>query len=246
MIVLKEKTTSGKFLEYCNHILIDGYVISDQNEQVYRNFILTHHEAKKGVILMGNPGSGKTFMFDVMQKITHPSSIRKFSKLNCLDIVLSFNQHGHSIFTKHQDKNMLFDDLGTESNGVYYGDKINVFEKFIQFRYDLFINKGVLTHFTTNLTPEEIRERYGLRCASRLNEMCEYFVLGGDSKNYQDNRKLCNFKGFIPVYHEIKKSKEDLEWEESYKKMNERYASMPQKSESLEGIGSLLRKKLGL
>jgi energy-coupling factor transporter ATP-binding protein EcfA2 len=245
MIILKEKTISGKFKEYCDHILIDGYIISEQNEQVYRNFILTLHEQKKGVILMGNPGSGKTFLFDVMQKITHPMSNLKFSKVNCLDVVLSFNQNGHEVFNNYTKTNVLFDDLGTESKGIYYGDKIEVFEKFIQFRYDLFMNKGIKTHFTTNLTPIEISERYGLRCASRLNEMCEYLVLGGNS-NYTDNRKLSNFKGFLPVYHEIKKSQEDIEWEESYKKMTERYALIPQKSSEPNGIGSILRKNLGL
>lgn len=221
-------------------ILEGGYRITADNEAQYRKFIMCIYERQKGCQIIGNPGSGKTFLFEVMQRILHPNSAASFGKVNVLEVVMDFNLGGHRVFKRWADKNMLFDDLGTEDKGKHYGEYVEVFEKFIQFRHELWLNKGIITHFTSNLTPDEIKHRYGLRCNSRLNQMTQTIILG-DSPDYVDFRSADNFKGFIPVLHEKIRTAEDKEWEESYKVFCKEQEGKPYVHSTGSGTGTVLR-----
>jgi len=48
-------------------------------------------------------------------------------------------------------------------------------------RYDLFIRHKMLTHFTTNLSADEIEKLYGARVRSRLREMCNLIAFPKDA-----------------------------------------------------------------
>ena len=52
-------------------------------------------------------------------------------------------------------------------------------------RYDLFIQKGILTHITTNLSASELESMYGSRVRSRMREM---FNLVAFKRNAKDKR----------------------------------------------------------
>lgn len=236
MIQLQAKTLNGKFIEYTDKILEGGYKMSPEYKIAYMQFIVAMYEKKSGIILSGNTGCGKTFLFEVMRRILHNQTSIHFTKVSVLDVVRDFNVAGHEIFERWKDKNVMFDDLGTESKGMYYGDKIEVFEKFIQFRYNLF-HQGVITHFTTNLLPDEISNRYGARCMSRLNEMCATIYLPD-----QDFRKEKNFKGFVQVYHKKVETKEDREWKESYREFCKEHEGKPYVHNTGGGTGTVLRK----
>lgn len=71
-----------------------------------------------------------------------------------------------------------FDDLGTEYNAKFYGNEANVMADIIHERYELFKTEGLITHFTTNLLRSEMKEKYGDRILSRLEEMCNFITLG--------------------------------------------------------------------
>jgi hypothetical protein len=49
---------------------------------------------------------------------------------------------------------------------------VNKMAEIILSRYERFTRTRCLTHFTTNLSADEIEERYGSRVRSRLREMC--------------------------------------------------------------------------
>jgi len=53
-------------------------------------------------------------------------------------------------------------------------------------RYDLFINKKIVTHLTTNLSATEIENAYGNRVRSRLRQLCNLVAFDKVSK---DKRK---------------------------------------------------------
>lgn len=241
-VILKSKNLRNRFREYSDFVLEGGFVSDEENRIGLNTAFETIQENKQGLLVIGNPGGGKTLFFEILQKIMHPKSEYFFSKISVLDVVLQFNNKeiGHLVFRKWADKNVFFDDLGTEDRGYLFGEKVEVFEKFIQFRYDLFRHKKIKTHFTTNLSYTELRERYGARCVSRLEEMCKVIMIGEKAES-TDRRKLHNFKSFPPVFYEPEPDP-GMDWiKEAYKQMKEN----PAPPSEYKGLGSKMRNKLG-
>lgn len=242
MIELKETDLKARFFEYCLHVLQHGYMVSDDNTKELQQVFDLFENHKFGAFLTGNPGSGKTFIFQVLQKITPLYSGSFFAIKNCHDVVQQFNVSGHEVFDQWKKTNILFDDLGTEDKGMFYQDRVEVMEKFIQLRYDLYKSRGLLTYFTSNSTPAEIKQRYGDRVDSRLREMCDYIVLGG-RQDYTDYRRLRNFKSLPSVKHPPNLTEEDKEWQRKYEEYRN---NPPEPVVKPEGMGARLRKQMGL
>lgn len=237
-IRLKQTEFKARFDEYATFVLKDGYLWNEQTLTPINACIEVLKKGETGLAILGNPGSGKTLFFEMCQRITNVTDPNAFIKISVLDVVLQFNNKdvGHLVFQKWKDRNVLFDDLGTEDKGVHFGDKVEVFEKLIQFRYDLFRLHGIKTHFTSNLSYNQLKDKYGLRCMSRLNEMCEVVLLGA-SANYQDLRKLKNFKGLPLVIFPKVVTEEDKRWNEMYanaKQMAGKFSGKQEKKKDQE------------
>lgn len=242
MVELKTENLKEQFYEYAEICLKKGWVQDEENKNVPA-IIEAIKKNEFGVCVVGNPGSGKTILFELLSEVVHPQHPEFFIKLRTIDVVLKFNEEGHSVFRKWENKNVLFDDLGTEEKGHYYAERPEVFQMFIQIRYELYKKFGTKTHFTSNLTFDEIGNRYGLRCKSRLQEMCDVFVIGGSS-NYVDRRTYRNFAEFPKVAHKRIKSKEDLEWEERYRLVRENAAS--NLTSEIKGAGQRMKERMGI
>lgn len=243
MIELKSESLKEKFYEYAAICLKKGFTQDEENKMV-PSVIEAIDKNEVGVCILGNPGSGKTILFELLSEIVHPQRPEFFIKLRTRDVVLRFNNEGHSVFAKWQKLNVLFDDLGAEEKGHYYAERPEVFERFIQDRYELFKNFGIKTHFTSNLKMDEILNRYGLRCKSRLQEMCDIIVIGGAS-NYTDRRSYRNFVEFPKVAHKRIKTAEDIQWEETYRKVKEEAKNAPKNTEII-GAGQRLKQRMGI
>lgn len=152
----------------------------------------------KGLWLAGNFGTGKTQML---------MAYRDLKKLNnenvgyqsCVDMNMKFikkdeftNQiqrfDGIKVFSNKFDNiERIFDDLGEEETTVMdFGNKVCIMAHIISERYKG-LKTGCITHITTNLTKSQIRDIYGGRIESRINEMFNVITLGGkiDSKDYR-------------------------------------------------------------
>jgi hypothetical protein len=75
----------------------------------------------------------------------------------------------------------------------------------ISHRYNLWKYENKLTFYTSNYSENDLLERYGSHSLSRLKEMNEFIVLGGNV--YTDRRvnasKLVNgFPEVLPVFNE--------------------------------------------
>lgn len=147
----------------------------------------------KGVFLLGNTGTGKSRRlqwaakaFDIpiwtasdlvmeMQNIKHPNDMRE---------LLLCNWPPYSDAPRHYN-DLIIDDLGLEPDGQnVYGTQRYLMEDAIIKRYEVFSDpaRRFVTHFTCNLTKDEIRERYGERVWSRLNEMVTFVTLAGEDR----------------------------------------------------------------
>ena len=134
-------------------------------------------DLNKGILLSGPVGCGKTSLLNLMKHLT-PTE-HKFIVKPCRDISFEFIKEGYEVIQRYSSgnklqngvKNYCFDDLGTENNLKYFGNECNVMGEILLSRYDLFINKKIITHITTNLSAGEIETQYGNRVRSRLRAM---------------------------------------------------------------------------
>lgn len=133
----------------------------------------------KGILLNGPVGCGKTSLMNICRFLL-PAEKRHSIK-SCRDISFEFMKEGHDIFHKYtkgsfhqgqfEPKTYCFDDLGLESNMNFYGNECSVMGEILLSRYDLYHPFGMITHITTNLTSDEIEQRYGKRLRSRFREL---------------------------------------------------------------------------
>lgn len=246
-IVLKATGLKGRFNEYASIALKNGYVWDLENTELIETAIQSIEQNQFGVMMVGNPGSGKTLFLEIMQKIINPAAANYFLMVHVMQVVLEFNRSGSYVFSKWENTNVFFDDLYKEDKGQFYSDKnVEIFERFINIRYNLFKSKKLKTHFTTNHSRTELLNRYGLYCITRLEEMCDKIRLGAD-KDYTNRRQYRNFIYLPNVHYEKIKTKEDLEWEKYYANYKnahiEKTIHLPQHIK--KGKGTLMKERLG-
>ena len=136
---------------------------------------------RKGILLAGPIGCGKTSLMNLMRYISaaHTHHIM----LPCRKIAFEFNENGFAVIQKYSENSFVtgnqewqpkiycFDDFGAETIMKHYGTDCNVMAEILLSRYDLFISHGMRTHLTTNLNSSEIEAAYCSRVRSRLREM---------------------------------------------------------------------------
>lgn len=150
----------------------------------------------KGIYIAGPTGTGKTMALKVLSayasgfnfpiKFSDSLSLTKPSTLNWItistdDIVAQFVETT-SIQSLKQKRILCIEDLGRETpEAVAMGNRMNVLEALLVNRGD---NPNCMTLITSNLPiiNELTLELYGDRVVSRLQEMCNYYYLGGEDR----------------------------------------------------------------
>ena len=124
---------------------------------------------RKGIIAAGGYGVGKTCFMDAVSKMFRKYPLYRID-LSLPDEVRKLSgdwmeYYACNLYTKH----VYLDDLGAELSGNDYGVRFEAVTQFISAYHVR--SKGSL-FITTNLTGEEIDERYNGRILSRLKELC--------------------------------------------------------------------------
>lgn len=194
--LLRTKSRTGKW-----------YKITDENKEVIWKLCLYFaNDVKrlkelypdlnpdKGICITGIQGVGKTHLMNFFAKNPKANYLLstcrdiaekfrtnwEYEGQNTLDYYSSTPAASQPQPFNHETMGFCFGDLGTERDKKNYGNEMNVLDEIFFKRYE----KGLplhLTHFTTNLTGEEIKERYGIRFYDRLKESCNWIVLKGES-----------------------------------------------------------------
>ena len=142
-------------------------------------------DLKKGILLSGPVGCGKTSLMRLLKFII-PFQ-RPYEVISARNIVFGFNHIGFKTVEDYGSSGYFcFDDLGVEPRGRYFGKDCEVMGEILLSRHDLFQRYKIKTHITTNLSATELEERYGQRVRSRMREL---FNLLAFDANAKDKRK---------------------------------------------------------
>jgi len=168
------KEDRGILLKLCNYIIKDW-------DSCKKDGI----DPNKGLLLSGPVGCGKTSLMRLL-KFLVPYQ-KPYSVIPSRNIVFGFNHIGFKTIEDYGNgQYFCFDDLGVEPTGRHYGKDCNVMGEILLSRYELFVNRQIKTHCTTNLNARELEERYGKRVRSRMRQMFNLVAFEKDSK---DKRK---------------------------------------------------------
>ena len=171
-----------------------GSLIRDENtaNNVRRVAHWITRSPKKGLLLLGSLGNGKTTMLRTLKvfldgtgnwvgPICEATEIWRAERLSCLDdlndesVVSSKN----FIFRCYNERILIIDDLGVENKECkVFGEQRHPLEHLLLHRYTL----DLTTIISTNLKSlDVIEERYGSRVVDRLYETYDRIVFEGES-----------------------------------------------------------------
>lgn len=161
--------------------LIQFYLARDERfEKANADYSLN-----KGILLMGNYGTGKTLMMQILQRcfLTIGSDMN-FKRKNMQDLCSRYQNEGAKAFF-NEYCHWFIDEMGITSREIisHYGNWVNIGDEIIGGRYNLF-QHGYVTHITTNLNIEGLKSFYDGRTFSRINEMCNIIPLAGTDRRF--------------------------------------------------------------
>ncbi|SHJ75478.1 DNA replication protein DnaC [Arenibacter nanhaiticus] len=168
------KNFLGHFCKYWNY---------DPQFEILENISL-----KKGLLVFGSNGTGKTTSFQIIQNMS--KQYRKpelwFPIIGAQEVVAKYNaaRNKDEVIAYYSKGTFFFDDLGTETvgNNVYQYGKEDIFVRILLNRYRNFESLGTKTHITTNLSFAQIENRYGKQISDRFIRMFNQLKLEGLSR----------------------------------------------------------------
>ncbi len=182
--------------------LIDRKPIVPKENKTFLNELMKYMcqepsklDPRKGIMLIGTYGNGKTQLFRALVRSalkSQASNVRvyrinhykSFKKVRNKQLMMS------DILDEFSNTHVLIDDLGYEENVDnaavnHYGTKTDIVVEAIRFRYHISQQKGITTHITTNKTIGNIQSIYGGGTSSRIQEMCNIQLWHGDNYRAQ-------------------------------------------------------------
>jgi DNA replication protein DnaC len=137
-------------------------------------------DPNKGILLSGPVGCGKTSLMKLLRHIVPHQ--KPYEVIPARNITFAFNNIGYKTIQEHGNSNFYcFDDLGVETTGRHFGKDCNVMGEILLSRYDLFLQRKIRTHATTNLNAQELEERYGNRVRSRMRQLFNLIAFNQES-----------------------------------------------------------------
>jgi DNA replication protein DnaC len=135
---------------------------------------------RKGLILLGSLGTGKTTVLSLMAGMfqvdmySEQTLMIEFAKGNVQDVYdITCGEFNNA------KADLIIDDFGSEKNAASYGNYLDL-GSIIMARYELWRKNGARLFISTNNGWGQIRER-DPRVEDRLREMCEPVVMAGES-----------------------------------------------------------------
>ena len=141
-----------------------GFIFDEQSFDLLRAYL----KCRSGLLVLGNVGVGKTFFFKALS--IPVLSMQRVGSHTIAEV--------RSALEDFRNEEILVDDIGTEAEFNNFGVKMDILTTILEER--LQIEKR--THFTSNLSVEQIFYKYGARTFDRIKELAMLFKCEGKSK----------------------------------------------------------------
>lgn len=148
----------------------------------------------KGIFFYGNCGTGKSLFFEILEEVykCHNNPAYRIKTVNTIELTDNIiselsrpNQlasRDMTLYQKYSTGSVHFEDLGAERKLNHFGNSIEIVSDIIQLRY-LKSRRSVCKSFmTSNLSPDQIRKRYGERLHDRFFELFNFVEMEGKSR----------------------------------------------------------------
>lgn len=134
-----------------------------------------HESQKRGLILMGNLGTGKSIMLKSIHRL-----LECWGMFGDAQDIFEFYKKNNGTMRYWNERLLLIDDLGVEPpKCMNFGEESYPLTRLLLHRYD----RNLTTIIATNLDMPEIQARYGDRVVDRLFGM--YVVLKYENDSYR-------------------------------------------------------------
>ena len=155
----------------------------------------------RGLLVCGAIGCGKTKMmqlfavnkkqnYEVLSATEMANQYTTKGEYAGAKIIEQFTGQHRPIQVLHEGNlwqgslGLCIDDIGTEEDKVFFGNKSNVVAEILAARYGNGNLPWHMTHATTNLNLRGLTERYGERLVSRMKEMWNVIQLPGEDRRH--------------------------------------------------------------
>lgn len=171
------------------------FVINETNKDTLKQLLLYFSGSskfdgslRKGIMLIGSVGTGKSLLFRVFKEYTSQIiRLNSFQYHTSQEIIDNVNVKGveyMDLFNHNYDNPITcyIDDIASRNEVIkYYGTEVNVMEQLLSIRYNIYSRYRKLTHVTSNKYPSDFKELYDDRIVDRMKEMFNIIELTGES-----------------------------------------------------------------
>jgi DNA replication protein DnaC len=150
----------------------------------------------KGILLIGNKGVGKTTIMNIFTDFMN--HLYKTQQITLRQIISTSTEKIKDWYLMHSNYNkfvynedltgcsypyeIIINEFGIQYDFKFYGTSLNdVMTSLMMSRYEIFIERGILTHATSNLDTEEMAKIYDPMLIDRFKEMFNVIELKGES-----------------------------------------------------------------
>lgn len=153
------------------------------------------YKIHKNLLLIGEPGTGKTIDMQVFSDYLRlTSNSNHFHNLSVTQMMNYYKMNGHiDRYTYNESAgngsiegnpfNVCLNDIGLEvENQKHYGTDLElVIDEFLYARYEIYQQRHIKYHMTSNLTVDEFKQRFGNRLVDRFKSF-NVLTLSGESR----------------------------------------------------------------
>jgi len=190
---LSFRSANNYLLDRAEHFLSmrnKVFTVDQYNKEVLVKLILYFSrdprfdgDLNKGLLLRGEPGTGKSFPLLCFTGLNSPVSCEQSQQKSMSELDDLYSEKGMEGINPYKTGVAIFDDVNKDIESCYMGNKIKLTRHLLETRYNLYIRTGTVTHVTTNLmNGDRIQTEFEYYIRSRFREMFNTITVKGPDR----------------------------------------------------------------